>query len=208
MTRSMARVGSAVALAVSVAAALFGGRALAQPDTASKSPIDVTADQSEVFNTKCLAILRGQAEAVQDGNRLRADTLTLRSRSKAAGADGKAGCGGIDHIEADGHVYYVTADQNVRGDHAVYDQSKDQIVVTGDVVVVQGNNVARGDRLTIKVSTHEATMQANETGAGKPGRVRGVFYPDKTSDKGPDKGPDKTPAGAGAETAGGGPAKP
>jgi len=53
-------------------------------------------------------------------------------------------------------------------------------VLTGDVVVVQGKDVARGDRLTIKVSTREARMYSNVTGAGKLGRVRGVFYPAKT----------------------------
>jgi len=50
-------------------------------------------------------------------------------------------------------------------------------VITGNVVVVQGDNVARGDRLVIKVSTREAKMESNVRGAGKQGRVRGVFYP-------------------------------
>jgi lipopolysaccharide export system protein LptA len=169
------------AIALGACDVAFARGSAATPDTGSKSPIDVTADQSEVYNARCLAILRGDAEAVQDGNRLRADTLTLHSRPKGADADGKTSCGGVDHIEADGHVYYVTPDQTVRGEHAVYDQDADQIVVTGDVVVVQGQNVARGDRLTLKVSTHEATLLSNVTGAGKPGRVRGVFYPDKTA---------------------------
>jgi lipopolysaccharide export system protein LptA len=185
MTQRAVATGFAATLTLAMVAwaggPLPGGRALAQIDARSKSPIDVTADRSEVFNARCLAILTGDAEAVQDGNRLRADTLTLRSRPKGAGSDGKTACGGVDHIEADGHVYYVTADQNVRGDHAVYDQDKDQIVMTGDVVVVQGQDVARGDTLTIKVSTHQATLESKVTGAGRPGRVRGVFYPDKTS---------------------------
>ena len=74
----------------------------------------------------------------------------------------------------------MTPDQNARGDHAVYSQGRDEIVITGDVVVVQGLNVARGAKLTIKVSTHEATMSAAAAGPGKSGRVRAVFYPDKS----------------------------
>jgi lipopolysaccharide export system protein LptA len=185
MMQKTAAAGFAVVLALAMGAwvggPLTGDRALAQIDTRSKSPIDVTAERSEVFNARCLAILTGDAEAAQDGSRLRADTLTLHSRPKGAGSDGKTACGGVDHIVADGHVYYANADQNARGDHAVYDQDQDQIVLTGDVVVVQGQDVARGDKLTIKVSTHEATLESRVTGAGRPGRVRGVFYPDKTT---------------------------
>ena len=155
--------------------------ASATNDTRSKSPIDITADQAEVSNTRCVAIWRGAAEAVQDSTRIRADTLTVYSRSKGAGADGRPACGGADRIEADGHVYYATSDQNARGDHATYSQRQDQIVLTGNVVIVQGDNVARGDKLTITISTREAMMVSNVIGAGKPGRVRAVFYPDKTA---------------------------
>ena len=177
-------------LAVVLAAA---GPAAAQVNTASKSPIDITADQAEVVNAKCMAIWRGAAEAVQDKSRLRADTLTVYSRTKGAGSNGQPTCGGVQRILADGHVYYVAPDQNARGDHAVYVQDRNEIVITGDVIVVRGDDVARGDKLTINVSTHEAQMQSNVTGAGKPGRVRAVVYPDRTS------GPDKTSGGAGAK---------
>jgi lipopolysaccharide export system protein LptA len=195
MTQSEATVGRAAAgLAAALTVALnllWSAAAVAQtdthspdthsPDTHSKAPIDITADQAEVSNTRCVAIWRGSAEAVQEKTRILADTLTVYSRANGTGSDGKPACGGADRIEADGHVFYVTADQSARGEHAVYTQAKDQIIMTGDVVVVQGKNVARGDRLVITVSTREATMQSNVTGAGKPGRVRAVFYPDKTA---------------------------
>ena len=149
-----------------------------QIDSHSKAPIDITANEAEVINSKCVAIWRGAAEALQGETRLRADTLTVYSKPKAGGG-GQSSCGGSDRIEAEGQVFYVTPQQTVRGDHAVYSASADRIVITGSVVIVQGNNVARGDRLTIKISTREAQMDSLATGAGKPGRVRGVFYPDK-----------------------------
>jgi lipopolysaccharide export system protein LptA len=176
-----------------LAIVLAAAPAAAQINTTSKSPIDITADQAEVLNAKCMAIWRGAAEAVQDKSRLRADTLTVYSRAKGASSNGQPACGGVERIVADGHVYYVAPDQNARGDHAVYAQDRNEIVITGDVIVVRGDDVARGDKLTINVSTHEAQMQSNVTGAGKPGRVRAVVYPDKTS------GPDKTSEGAGAK---------
>ena len=186
MTQQMARLPRALIPATTMAVLLLATAAAsgarAEADTRSKAPIDITADTAEVSNARCVAIWRGSAEAIQEKSHLRADTITVYSRPKAAaGGDGQTACGGADRIEADGHVYYMTDDQNARGDHAVYFQNRDEIVITGDVVVVQGQNVARGSRLTIKVSTHEATMAAAAAGPGRSGRVRAVFYPDKSN---------------------------
>jgi lipopolysaccharide export system protein LptA len=157
--------------------------ASAQVDTKSKAPIDITANEAEVTTSKCLTIWRGAAEAVQDKARLRADTITVFSTPKGVNADGQQSCGGAERIVADGHVYYVTPTQNARGDHAVYSQADDQVVITGNVIVVQGNDVARGDRLTLKISSRDTRMESNVTGPGKPGRVRGVFYPNQDDSK-------------------------
>ena len=177
-----------VSIMTLLAALAVSGAARAQIDSHSKSPIDITAERAEVDNGRCVAVWRGDAEAIQDKTHLRADTITVFSRPRAANAGkakdagpGGSACGGADRIEAEGHVYYMADDQNARGDHAVYNQSRDEIVMTGDVVVAQGQNVARGARLTIKISTHEATMEAPAGPDGKPGRVRAVFYPDKTA---------------------------
>lgn len=163
----------------------------AQIDTKSKAPIDITANEAEVINSKCVAIWRGAAEAVQGPSRLRADTISVFSRPKggsgrAAAATAspepmapQASCGGAERIVAEGHVYYVNAQQSARGDHAVYTQASDEIVITGNVIVVQGEDVARGDRLVLKVGSREARMELNVTGAGRPHRVRGVFYPNQ-----------------------------
>ncbi len=161
------------------------GGAQAQVDIRSNAPIDITANEAEVINSKCLAIWRGAAEALQGQTRLRADTISVYATPKGVGPGGQPACGGTDRIVADGRVFYVNPQQNARGDHAVYSASADQIVITGDVVVVQGRDVARGDTLTIKVSTREAKMESRAVGAGKPGRVRGVFYPDQKGSETP-----------------------
>lgn len=181
--------GSAVA---GLLCACLAGPVAAEIATGSSAPIDITANEAEVINSKCVAIWRGDAEALQAGSRLRADTISVYARPKAQGPNGQPACGGTDRIEADGHVYYVTPQQNARADHAVYSQARDEIVLTGNVIVVQGQDVARGDRLTIKVSTKEATLESSVKGAGKAGRVRGVFYPAKT-DQGPGAKPDGAP---------------
>jgi lipopolysaccharide export system protein LptA len=171
----------------------FGGAAMAQTPAASggnsSAPVDISADEQEVINSQCKTIFRGAVEVLQDKARMRAATMTVYNRRKTPGKTssptGNNDCGDVDRVEADGNVFYVTPEQTVRGDHAVYTYDNDTIVVTGDVVAVQGQDVARGDRMTIKTKTNDVKMESNATGRGKT-RVRAVLYP---SDK------DKKPAG-------------
>ncbi len=156
--------------ALAIAASALSSAASAQI-TNSNAPIDITADSAEVVNSQCLAIWRGSAEALQGQTRLRADTIRVFSQRRGAA------CGATRRIEAEGGVFYVTPTQTARGDHATYDAGAATIVITGNVIIVQGRNVARGDRLTINVNTRQAQMESNTHGRGTPNRVRGVFYP-------------------------------
>jgi lipopolysaccharide export system protein LptA len=176
MTLGRNIIGLAAGLATSL-----GGVAWAAMDTRSGAPIDITANQAEVVQSKCLAIWRGAAEALQGDTRLRADTITVYARQKGVGSDGQPSCGGTEKVVAEGNVYFVTPTQNARGDRAVYTADTDQVVLTGDVIVVQGNDVARGQKLIINTKTKQSTMESGVTGNGGPGRVRGVFFPDKTT---------------------------
>jgi len=164
----------------------FGLVAQAQIAPTSNGPIDITADSATVVNSTCDATWSGAAEALQGNSRLRANVIKAHLKKKPPGAAGQTAggagspsdCGGTERIEADGNVFYVTPDQVAHGDHAVYTADADQIVMTGNVIVVQGGkNVVRGDKMTIHVSTREVTIDSVAQGRGTPGRVRGVFYP-------------------------------
>ncbi len=148
--------------------------ARAQIAPAGHGPVDVTADQLEVQQGQCLANWTGNAEALQDTSRLRADSLKIFNRPLGGGGQS---CGPLDRMEADGQVYYVTPTQVVKADHAVYTAADTTIVMTGDVVAAQGKNVIAGSRLTINTNTGVATMATGVTGRGTKGRVRGVLYP-------------------------------
>ncbi len=183
---------TAIALSLLSGPVLLGGAAMAQTPAAggnnSSAPVDISADEQEVITSQCTTIFRGAVEVLQDKARMRANVMTVYNRRKTPGKTSSPGgnndCGDVDRVEADGNVFYVTAEQTVRGDHAVYTYDNDTIIVTGDVVAVQGQDVARGDRMTIKTKTNDVKMESNATGRGKT-RVRAVLYP---SDK------DKKPA--------------
>jgi lipopolysaccharide export system protein LptA len=156
-------------------------------------PIDFTADQLELIDAQHLAIWKGNVQVVQNGNRLVSDVLNVYytgrpaqpgapvAPAKPAAAPGApAGIGSnwgdVEKLVADGHVFYVSPEQTARGDHALYEAAPDTITMTGDVVVVQGQNVVKGDKLIIDVKTNHANLVSNVQGRNHPERVRGVFY--------------------------------
>jgi len=157
---SMTRTLTIAATALVLVALPSMGDAQTRPNS-SDQPISFGADAGEyVGNT---VTLRGRAELVQGDNRLRADTVSGLNQT------------GESRIEASGNVYFVTPDQTIRGDRAVYTTADDMIVVTGDVILTQGQNVLTGSRLTYNVRTQTARIEA-----GGEGRIRGVFYPDRS----------------------------
>lgn len=158
--------------AIVAAGVMFtAGGAFAQLDP--RAPIDITADSSEVIQSQCLSTWSGAVEALQGRTRLRAETVRMLSVKKGDT------CGSSDRMEANGQVYFVTPERTVRADSAVYTFSGESITLSGNVIVVQGKSVVRGDRLVINTRTGQAQMSSSNKGRNKAGRVRGVFYPNQ-----------------------------
>lgn len=160
-------VAAAALLGLSGVAPAGQSHAQVAPDRdTSNLPIMVGADVGEMSDTGFT--LRGRAEILQGDNRLRADAI-----------EGRRVGGSVTQVTASGDVYYVTPDQTIRGDRAVYDVSTATIVVTGDVILTEGKNVLTGGRLSYNVDTGEARIGGAPAGqAGS--RVQGVFYPERS----------------------------
>ena len=167
-----------------VAAALLAAQpAAAQLAANSNAPVDITADELEVVQGQCASVWKGSAEALQDTSRLRADVLRAffvpkpksSTPAPAGAAASSSACGDLLRMEAEGSVYYVTPDQRVRSNRAVYEANTDTITMTGDVVAVQGQNVLRGDKMVFNTQTGQGQVMGG--GKGSKSRPRGVFYP-------------------------------
>ncbi len=158
MTRTLTTAAIALALA---ALPTVGGAQSFQ----GGQPIMWGADEGSV--TPTAISLRGRAELTQGENRIRADRI-----------EGSISNGDLTRVEATGGVYFVTPEQTIRGDRAVYTPANDTIVLSGDVILTQGENVMTGGRLTYNTRTESAQMD----GGGQNGRVQGVFYPERGGD--------------------------
>ncbi len=147
-----------VAGALAIVAMPSTQAAQAQSRTAD-APVSYGAD--EIGYSATGLTMKGRAELIQGDNRLRADAVEATTVNNA-----------LTRIEATGNIYYVTPNETIRADRAVYTTGNDIIVMTGDVILTQGQNVMTGGRLTYNVRTETAQMEA-----GASGRVQGVFYP-------------------------------
>ncbi|MBC8013918.1 MAG: LPS ABC transporter substrate-binding protein LptA [Methyloceanibacter sp.] len=196
---------TAVAIALLLAAPLaaqtltdsFGGLT-----ESSKDPINIESDVLVVHDKQKYATFQGNVKAVQGTTTLRSKELIvhyvggdkLASGAKKEGADQTAPAtkvaaaqgGGeaaakkdtqITKIEAKGDVVITSKDgQTTTSDWALYDLPAQQVTVGGNVVLTQGKNVLKGDRLVIDLKTGESRFE-NTGNAAAGGRIRALFMP-------------------------------
>jgi lipopolysaccharide export system protein LptA len=202
--RLLALLGTAAALQLwpsDVSAQAPGtGFATAYSANASK-PVDIEADTLEVDDKKKTAVFRGNVSATQGDVNLKSKevyvTYTARENKTASAASSDTagpqfggGSSEITQIDAKGNVFVTTKAnsgqqaQQAKSDWAIFDVRKQQVTLGGDVVLAQGENVIRGSKLVIDLTTGLSRFE-NPGGAGGPGRMQAIFTPppkDKTKD--------------------------
>ncbi len=123
-------------------------------------PIRVKADRSEVLDKERKVILIDNVDITQGDARLRADIVTLAYNN--TGAPDTAGTGSafgdIETMTARGEVFYITPDLKATGDLGIYDARTDTITLTGNVVLIRGEDVAKGERLVMQLSAGKTTL--------------------------------------------------
>ena len=163
-----------------------------------KDPIKIDADRLDVFDRENRAVFVGNVVAVQGESTIRCSTMTVYYKrgkdgagksSASKDAEAKTADGdeapapknpsdnGIQKVDCAGPVTVVQKDQVATGDHAVFDQDAKRIVLTGNVVLSQCQNVTRGQRLVYDMGTGRANM---DPVAG--GRVSALFVPGDKAD--------------------------
>ncbi len=164
-------------------ATLGGAAAFAQFESDSNAPIEITSDTMEWMNEERIAIARGNADAVQGRYKLHADVLTAYlSQGEGEGADK------IKLITADGNVSLTTPEESARGETGEYDVEKSIVQLSGSVVLTQGENVLRGDKLVMDLNSGRSVLEgAPQPTAGggsttSNGRVTAILQPNRTDD--------------------------
>jgi lipopolysaccharide export system protein LptA len=112
-----------------------------------------------------------------------------------AATPGPGGSSQIRRLEAKGNVVVTQKDQVVTGETAVFDTKTNLVTMLGGVVLTQGKNVLRGDRLLVDMTTGVSRVESDS------GRVQGLF---QSSGQGgpliPGASPSSPPPGPGSPT--------
>ncbi|MEQ9489533.1 MAG: LptA/OstA family protein [Alphaproteobacteria bacterium] len=124
----------------------------------------ITAEESlEFWQARSLAVARGEATIIQNGNRLVAGVLTAYIQN---GADGKRAVQRIDALDG---VHISTETEIVRGREGVYDVPKEIATVCGDVKITRGENQLNGNCAVVDMKTGRSKI----TGGGS--KVKGLI---------------------------------
>lgn len=172
-------------------------------------PVKIEANKLEVRDKEKLAIFTGNVFVQQGDTTMRSPELrvfyeadTTKSKNKKTAEPVTTGAtpvaatkteGGkvaatekdvsqkIKKIEALGGVIVTSKEQKATGNRADFMMKENIVILTGNVVVSQGQNVMRGDKLVVELNSSRAHMEAGS--GGKPGRVQGLFLPSDKDDK-------------------------
>jgi lipopolysaccharide export system protein LptA len=169
------------------------------------TPTDVVTarDSLEWYDEKQVAVARGDAIAVRDTKRLRADVLTAHmtkekpkpgnqpeaktSKTVPAAANtttgAKAGPLGdsdegsrISRIDAQGNVLVSTPTDIGRGDYGVYNADTGIVTLLSNVTVTRGPNAIKGEYAVVDLNNNVSRMMPGPSAPGTPtSRVEGLF---------------------------------
>jgi lipopolysaccharide export system protein LptA len=151
-------------------------------------PIQIEAASLEMRDKKKEATFSGNVKVVQGDTTMTSKTLVVfYEQSQAPGAapaasskgakaqpmqsasPGPGGASSIKRLEAHGNVVVTQKDQVVTGETAVFDTKTNLITMLGGVVLTQGKNVLRGDRLMVDMTTGVSRVESDS------GRVQALL---------------------------------
>jgi lipopolysaccharide export system protein LptA len=165
------------------------------------SDVVTARDSLEWYDQKQLAVARGDAVAVRETKRVRADVLTAhmtkdqpkpptgkpetptpaaakppaKPGSSAAAPLGEEGSK-ISRIDAQGNVLVSTETDIGRGDFGVYNAESGIATLLGNVTITRGPNAVRGQYAVMDLNNNISRMMPAPTAPGSaPPRVEGMF---------------------------------
>lgn len=161
-------------------------------------PVHIESATLEVRDKDKVATFSGDVRVKQGDTNMRSQKLVVfyeqpNEPKPAAGAPagkpmqaaspGPNGQQKIKRLEARGDVVVIQKDQTATGEIGIFDLPANTVTLTGSVVMTQGKNVLRGDKLIVDLTSGVSRVESGKNGKG---RVQGLFLP---SSGGPEAAP-------------------
>jgi len=147
-------------------------------------PVHIEAATLEVRDKDKMATFSGDVRVTQGDTNLRCKTLKVyyeqddangdKNKSLKAATPGPGGQQRIKRLEAHGGVVVTQKDQTATGETGIFDMKSNTVTLNGTVVMTQGQNVLRGDRLVVNLTSGVSRVESGKNGHD---RVQGLFLP-------------------------------
>lgn len=144
-------------------------------------PVHIEAATLEVRDKDKLATFSGDVKVKQGDTGLRCKSLVVfyegndaDGKTLQAASPGPGGQQRIKRLEARGGVVVTQKEQTATGETGIFDMKTNTVTLNGNVVMTQGQNVLRGDRLVVDLTSGVSRVESGKNGQG---RVQGLFQP-------------------------------
>ena len=144
-------------------------------------PVHIEAATLEVRDKDKVATFSGDVKVKQGDTGLRCKSLVVfyegndaDGKTLQAASPGPGGQQRIKRLEARGGVVVTQKEQTATGETGIFDMKNNTVTLNGNVVMTQGQNVLRGDRLVVDLTSGVSRVESGKNGQG---RVQGLFQP-------------------------------
>jgi len=137
--------------------------------TSSRSPIEITSDALEANQKENVVTFSGNVIAKQE-------EMTIHTNKLVVSYDPETKK--ISEIQALGNVKVVMGDRRATGQKAVFYQNENKLILEGDAVIREGDNVIRGERVIYYMDEERSVVEPS-----KGGRVTTTISPPKKDEK-------------------------
>ena len=151
-------------------------------------PVQIDAATLEVRDKDKVAIFSGNVRVKQGDTGLRCKSLLVfyeqdgegagkqgeKGKTMQAATPGPGGQQKIKRLEARGDVVVTQKEQTATGEVGIFDMKTNTVTLSGNVIMTQGKNVLRGEKLVVDLTNGVSRVESGKNGQG---RVQGLFLP-------------------------------
>ena len=147
-------------------------------------PVHIEAATLEVRDKDKVATFSGDVRVSQGDTNMRCKSLVVfyeqddvkgdKDKTLKADSPGPGGQQRIKRLEARGGVVVTQKDQTATGETGIFDMKSNTVTLNGKVVMTQGKNVLRGERLVVDLTSGVSRVESGKNGHD---RVEGLFLP-------------------------------
>lgn len=168
----------------SAAAQAPGSGAFSGFQSNSDDPIQIEADRLEVQDEKAEAIFKGNVKVVQGTTVLTTKVLRvyyLRNGEQTSPGQNSQ----IERLVVSGGVHIRTEDQVATADSGSFNMKTEMVELVGNVVLIQGENIAKGCKLIANLKTGVSQLESRDCPGSKEsgGRIKILLTPSSNSEQ-------------------------